>query len=371
MMVKKWLNVLLFATLFGLIRPAQSEAANSEITIDSYQSIQKTIAEQEAEQKKVLDLLYKLNRKVKKTVTEKEQLQQEKRNIESTIDHLTQKLKSLEETTKRQKARLTERIKVIYRLGDQVVFRTLFSSTNPSELERNLKILKSVTQRDYELIKDYANNLKSLKINKDKLASRLANIEQLQSKVVFQENKLNQEQNLKKKVLQKIKKSKVFSINKMQQLKQSQAYNDSGLLDLLTGRSIFDFKGQLPWPAEGQIKRGFGIIKDQQHKYSLQHKGVFIATKYNQAIHSVFDGVITFVGDINGLGRTLIIDHGDNYYSIYANADKTQVAVGDNVKQNQMVALAGDSYFENQNGIYFEIRHFTEATDPKEWLKGF
>ncbi len=73
---------------------------------------------------------------------------------------------------------------------------------------------------------------------------------------------------------------------------------------------------------------------------------------------------------MNGFGRTLIIDHGDHYYSVYSNIEGIDVGLGDEVEQNQVVAKSGLDPARSIEGIYFEIRHFSEPADPSLWMKG-
>jgi septal ring factor EnvC (AmiA/AmiB activator) len=66
----------------------------------------------------------------------------------------------------------------------------------------------------------------------------------------------------------------------------------------------------------------------------------------------------------------LVLDHGDHYYTVYAGTKDAVVTVGDQVQPQQKIASTGFSEIHGTQGMYFEIRHFSEPYDPKSWLKG-
>ena len=114
----------------------------------------------------------------------------------------------------------------------------------------------------------------------------------------------------------------------------------------------------------------FGLAKSNDHPYTLNHKGIFISAPQGNPVQTVFEGKVSFAGELPGFGKTLIIDHGDHYYTVYAHAKDLKVQMGDEVTQSQTVATVGRSLQDNSDGLYFEIRHFSEPYDPQLWMKG-
>ncbi|HWU42452.1 MAG TPA: peptidoglycan DD-metalloendopeptidase family protein, partial [Bdellovibrio sp.] len=142
------------------------------------------------------------------------------------------------------------------------------------------------------------------------------------------------------------------------------------IFDLLFKPSFLDQKGELPRPANGVVTRKFGLMKGQDHPYTLSNKGIFISAAQGSPILSVFEGKVSFVGQIPGFGTTLIVDHGDHYYTVYGHATNVRVNVGDEIAQAQVIASTGTPSLEDPSGVYFEIRHFSEPYDPQLWMKG-
>jgi len=78
-------------------------------------------------------------------------------------------------------------------------------------------------------------------------------------------------------------------------------------------------------------------------------------------VKSVFDGKVAYVGPIPGFGQTVILDHGNHYYSVYSYNLETKVFQGEKVFKGQTLALSG-------NQLYFELRHYSNAIDPEKWI---
>ena len=273
-----------------------------------------------------------------------------------------------------QKNLLRERISVIYKLGGQGFARLIFSSNDSTQLERNLKIVGIIAKQDLDLIKDYSATMHELAAKKEKLVQRLAYLKKLEKNIQDKESKLVSENNSKNHILNTIRNSKNFALLKLNKIRkkslQTSLNDDSGVFDLLFQPSFFEQKGFLPTPIQGTVLQKFGLIKDDEQNVALSHKGLFFAASKGTPVKAIFPGKVAFNGLLPGFGRTLIIDHGDHYYSVYGCTREASVQEGDEVSQHQIIARSGVSTQEFGEGLYFEIRHFSEPYDPQQWMKG-
>ena len=127
-------------------------------------------------------------------------------------------------------------------------------------------------------------------------------------------------------------------------------------------------KGQLAWPLEGDVVSSFGRQKHPEFDAYVFRKGIEIAAKGSRDIKAAFEGVVAYADWLQGYGLTLIIDHGNSYYSIYGHASQIKVSRGGKVRKGQVVAVAGKGNSAEREGIYFELRHQGEVVDPIAWL---
>lgn len=338
-----------------------------------FEAEKKKIEQAELKQRRILSGLYQLNKKVKKIVTEKGVLSQQRAFLEVNVRNLSQKIAELEDKNRKQRSLLAERLRAMYKLGGASVARFLFSSSSSSSLERNLKVLGVVAGRDLELIKSYSKDLRAIEEKKRSLAKKLESMQTVETKIAMQETDLRREQALKGRILDGIRRNKLFSLKKIHELREkSLQYNvdDVGLFDLLFKPSFADHKGALPVPVDGVVTQKFGLMRDQEHPYTLTHKGVFISAAKGSPFKAVFEGKVSYVGTLPGFGKTLVLDHGDHYYSVYAHAQEVKVNLGDEVQGSQTLAEVSEAPAYGSPGLYFEIRHFSEPYDPQQWMKG-
>ncbi|WP_374076230.1 murein hydrolase activator EnvC [Bdellovibrio bacteriovorus] len=369
----KLIRVLLVLGLSMAVGANAAAPADVDNLAKDFEATKKRIEDAEVKQRQILSALYQLNKKIKKIVTDKGELSQQRAFLEVNIRNLTQKVEDLDQRSKSQRALLAERLRAIYKLGGASMARFLFSSSSSASLERNLKIMGIVASRDLDLIKNYGRDLQDLQKKRKTLAARLESLKGVETKIVAQEKQLRREQDLKGKILDGIRKNKLFAMNKIHGLREkSLQYNidDAGLFDLLFKPSFADQKGELPVPLPGVVTQKFGLMKGDEHPYTLSHKGIFISAAKGSPIKSIFEGRVSYVGELPGFGTTLIVDHGDHYYSVYSHAQEVKVNTGDEITQSQVIALVGEAPQESNPGLYFEIRHFSEPYDPQQWMKG-
>jgi septal ring factor EnvC (AmiA/AmiB activator) len=65
----------------------------------------------------------------------------------------------------------------------------------------------------------------------------------------------------------------------------------------------------------------------------------------------------------------IIIDHGKNYYTVYAHVEEAFKAKGDGVGTGEVIATVGDTGSMTGAKLYFEVRHHGKPVNPLEWLK--
>ncbi len=64
----------------------------------------------------------------------------------------------------------------------------------------------------------------------------------------------------------------------------------------------------------------------------------------------------------------MVLDHGDEYYSLYAHNARTFVRESEFVEEGQLIAKVGQSPYFGP-GLYFELRHYSDPIDPILWIK--
>ncbi len=123
-------------------------------------------------------------------------------------------------------------------------------------------------------------------------------------------------------------------------------------------------RGQLRLPVRGDLVAKFG----GKHGDGPSWKGLFIRTEEGAEVKAVAGGRVVFAEWLRGFGNLIIIDHGNQYMTIYGNNQAVLKRAGDVVKAGEVIANAGNSGGNEQSGLYFEMRHQGRAFDPLSWV---
>ena len=131
--------------------------------------------------------------------------------------------------------------------------------------------------------------------------------------------------------------------------------------------SLRSLKGKLHWPVAGHISMHYG-----EHHISgkLRSRGVHIASRSGADVHAIARGRVVFADWLRGFGLLMIIDHGDNYMSLYGQNRSLYREVGEWVARDEMVAAAGNSGGQAKAGLYLELRKDGRPFNPDSWFSG-
>ncbi|MBI1389345.1 MAG: peptidoglycan DD-metalloendopeptidase family protein [bacterium] len=133
-----------------------------------------------------------------------------------------------------------------------------------------------------------------------------------------------------------------------------------------SGKPITELRGMLPWPAAGRLVRPFGEFTHPQYKVTMRNTGIDVETASGTAINSAARGEVMFVGEIPGMGRSVIVDHGQDYITIYGNIIP-QVSDDQAVNAGQALGRAEDGP-GGRSVYHFEIRRAETPLNPLAWL---
>ena len=130
------------------------------------------------------------------------------------------------------------------------------------------------------------------------------------------------------------------------------------------GGAFAALRGQLRLPVKGAIAGRFGSPRAEG---GAAWKGIFIRAVEGAEVKAVAAGAVVFSDWLRGFGNLLIIDHGNDFLSVYGNNESLLAAVGSSVKSGESVATVGNSGGTPDSGLYFELRHRGQPFDPLKW----
>jgi murein DD-endopeptidase MepM/ murein hydrolase activator NlpD len=72
---------------------------------------------------------------------------------------------------------------------------------------------------------------------------------------------------------------------------------------------------------------------------------------------------------MSGFGNTVIIDHNDGYYSVYAHLGEILVNKEEFVEGGTIIGTVGESGSLEGSKLHFEIYGNSRPVNPANWLK--
>ncbi len=134
------------------------------------------------------------------------------------------------------------------------------------------------------------------------------------------------------------------------------------------GTPFVKLKGKLPWPAQGKVVRGYGPFTHPTLNVKLMSKGVDVSTKEGTVVKAVADGRALYVGQLEGYGALVALDHGDGYLTVYGNVEAGSLKAGSEVAAGASIGVVGQKNRDEGPVYHFEIRKGDQALDPGDWL---
>jgi septal ring factor EnvC (AmiA/AmiB activator) len=129
--------------------------------------------------------------------------------------------------------------------------------------------------------------------------------------------------------------------------------------------SFAKLKGKLTKPLSGKIIRTYRSLRAGYSRWD----GVVIGNDSGQNVVATAYGRVAFADWLRGYGLLIVIDHGDEYMTLYGHNESLLAEVGDWVQADQVIATAGNSGNIDSTGVYFEIRKAADPTNPVPWFK--
>ena len=96
-------------------------------------------------------------------------------------------------------------------------------------------------------------------------------------------------------------------------------------------------------------------------------KGVFYSTAPSP-VESIAAGTVSYADELDGYGKVVVVDHGENYISIYSGLSEISVGKGYSVASGSKIGTSG-SLPDGEEGLYLQIRYEGQVLNPSSWIR--
>lgn len=236
--------------------------------------------------------------------------------------------------------------------------------------------LKKVVESDFSLLDTQARNMEELNTLEQDLKRQHKLKSNLQEQLAYEINVKKKEALKKEDILKEIRRRKGLALAAKHSLEvSSRALNQtiSAIApQAASSRVTTSFarqKGRLSYPVKGKIISKFGTKRKGDYNAFTFQSGIDIKAERGTPVKNVFSGEVMFSQWLKGYGNLMIINHGNNYYTLYAHVEELYKKKGERVDTGEIIGTAGDTGSIKGPCLHFEVRHHGKPVDPLKWLK--
>ena len=295
------------------------------------------------------------------------------KNLEEAVIRNNEKIDEIKESYK-------ERSISLYKNKDLKFSNYIFNSNSFSQMIYRLKYFNIISEINKESVQKIKTTQNFNKKKTGEITSLLKNVGESKKNRAKEINNLRDKKNFQEKLLNDIKKEekdikneinkKIQQVNALEKLRKKiiedkKKFNEQQLASLKSiTRDIRQYKGKLNWPVDGKIVKSFGPQWNPKLNTTLDNPGIDISARSTLPVKSVFDGYVSTITFILGYGTTVIIDHNNNYFTVFTHLENLLISEDTLVREGQNIG-----YVSNENIIHFEIWGNNQKLDPQKWLK--
>ena len=276
----------------------------------------------------------------------------------------------------KQRKRIRRRIRVYIELKGMKEWQLLLSSSDYGTYMRKRRVLRELIKGDEIRIRAYHDTVRQHREAQTVLGGQVSRLQLLRAHIEGARKKLERDRAIKTALLESIRSEKQFYVKAGRDLDKA-AKALQGRID-----NFEEWKGRRLWFREqkkqyflpvrgGRVVKSFGRYVHPRFKTVTHHNGIDVVPGRtgNRRVRAIYWGKIVHAGWLRGFGKTVIVDHTRNDYTLYAHLKRIAVKVGDIVKSRQALGVMGATGSLDGERLYFELRKAGKPVNPMPWFK--
>lgn len=243
-------------------------------------------------------------------------------------------------------------------------------TADPRALLRRRGVLRAILRADLELLRQLRDRDATLTALRAERAEAAAAFDAADAAFTAQRHALEDERQTRAALL--------ATLRGERRLAERLAAARTARLDALPltadppGQSDFAaHRGRLTPPVPGRLAAPFGRATDPELGTVTFNTGVTLDAPYGTPVRAVHRGRVVYSGWYKGFGNLVIIDHGDDYHTLYGHLSAIRRARGEVVDAGTIIGEVGDAGSLRGPQLHFELRARRHPVDPLPWLRGY
>jgi len=308
--------------------------------------------------------------------------------VEGTTSEL---LRSRDELRERQ-AIVNRRLRDIYKLGPLHTARVLLGADSFTDLLNRYRYMRVIAASDRALMTSVQALENELNRQNLEMQEGLRELARLRESQLGEVAELRQIEDAHQRTLQQFRSQERETMTRLEQLDADEARMASMVIELerrrleeerrrelagLPATAVATLSptdaGILEWPVDGDLAYRFGV-EQRPNGTVLRWNGIGIRAPVGTPVRAVRPGTVALAGPFEGYGPSVILSHGDGYYTLYLYLEEIGVVEGRAVERGQVVGTVGGQSTPEGARLEFQIRApvsggVPQALDPLQWLR--
>ncbi len=336
-----------------------------------------------AEEVGTLKQLKILDQDVSLTTDLLRELDAKQSRLEAQLDGIRAEHARAGEILAQRQAKLARTLRAMYVNGSANAAEVLLRTSNLREALTRFKYLGMLARNNERLFLEVRQQEIYLASTQAELTESLSAISATTSETQEERRRLTENRQARRTTLDRVRDERsehqkmiedlASTESKLQGLLSQLQARHEALLSQGTGQVFRDvdfsqLRGRMPWPVLGRVISTFGPQKHAKYATVTFNSGIDIAARVGESVRAVAAGRVEYVSWLDGYGRTVIVNHGEGFYTVYAHLSEVLVIEKQGVDPGHLLARVGDTGSLDGPKLHFEVRDKAEAVDPLRWL---
>jgi len=366
----------------------QSEQKKLQQTQKRLKEEREKAADARARESSLLAELEQIERRLAEKQAEVARLDKRIRRAQGDIAALRSEIGKLLGQRSGQEEALARRLRAMYRVHAQGgALPVILSGDDPVTRATAVRHLTSLAALDARLIQEYRVTSEKLADRKGREEARQRELAGLFADAQREQAEVDREAARRRTLLAKVRDERAYHERMVGELTEASRRLEAFIRELQAkqrklakvpppkggveppGVGFGTLRGRLPWPTQGRIVTAFGAQVHPRFGTRTFRNGVDIEAAEGKDVAAVYAGHVIYTGWFKGYGNLIILDHGNEYYTLYAHIAEIEAKEGDDVRQGQRIGTVGDTGSLAGPRLYFEVRYQGKPQDPVDWLR--
>jgi septal ring factor EnvC (AmiA/AmiB activator) len=368
--------------------PIQAEQHKLRQTEQKLRDEKRKAAEARARETSLLAELDRVEQQLADKHKQIAQLDGRIRRTQAEVTGLRGEIQLLQKQRAGQEQVLSRRLRAVYKMHAQGgALPLLLSGNDPVARAVAVRHLTSLAALDARLIQEYRGTSDRLDDRRSREETRQRELADLKSDAQREKTEADRDAAKRRGLLAKVRDQRAYHERMVGELTEAARRLEAFIGDLQAkqrrlarvpppkggiappGVGFGSLRGRLPWPTEGRVTAGFGAQVHPRFGTRTFRNGVDIEANGGRDVAAVYGGHVIYTGWFKGYGNLVILDHDNEYYTLYAHMADIGVREGDDVRQGQRLGTVGDTGSLEGPRLYFEVRYQGKPQDPEQWLR--